>query len=64
MTYLLYGLRDGQERYEETLLLGNGRSMANIEKVKIIASKDGWGGFRVATYSDEQPDFGNVLTTD
>jgi hypothetical protein len=55
---VLYGLPKGStERYEEVLLLSNA-TPEKIEKVKVLASQDGFHSFRVA-YVDlsTPPDF-------
>lgn len=45
---LLYGIPKGQtERYMEELLLTNA-TPENIERVKILAGRDGFHSFRVA----------------
>lgn len=59
--YLLYGLAAGEtERYREVMLLSNGRSPADVERVKTVASKDGWHSFRTSTYNGEAPDFSKI----
>jgi hypothetical protein len=62
--YLLYGLENGENRpYMETLLLSCGRNMEDVNKVKRLASKDGFHSFRVATHIDgEMPNFAQALT--
>ena len=62
--YLLYGLENGENRpYMETLLLSCGRNMEDVNKVKSLASKDGFHSFRVATHVDGvKPDFIKALT--
>jgi len=61
--YLLYGLENGENRpYMETLLLSCGKSMEDVNKVKCLASKDGFHSFRVATHIDgEMPDFTKAI---
>ena len=55
--YLLYGLAKGEgQQYMESLLL-NTTDEKNIERVKVLASKDGYHTFRVATYNGEKPNF-------
>ena len=59
---LLYGLpKDATERYEEVLLLTNA-TPDKIERVKVLASKDGYHSFRVAKIDlSIAPDFGKVI---
>lgn len=59
---VLYGLPKGAtERYEEVLLLTNATPEL-IEKVKILAAKDGFHSFRVAEIDLENPpDFTKVI---
>ena len=61
---LLYGIPKGSaERYEEVLLLTNA-TPEKIEKVKEMATKDGFHSFRVATIDlDTPPDFTKTLNT-
>jgi len=62
MEYRLYGMPSNEiNRFMEVLLLSNGRSMADIEKVKAVASSQGFHSFRVATYNGEAPDFTKVI---
>jgi hypothetical protein len=59
---VLYGLpKDAKERYEEVLLLTNA-TPATIERVKALASKDGFHSFRVAVIDlTIPPDFTKVV---
>lgn len=55
--YIVYGLaKDDTERYMEELLLVT-TDKANIDKVRKLASAEGWHSFRVATYNGAPPDF-------
>ena len=55
---VLYGLPKGKtERYEEVLLLTNG-TPEKIERVKVLAARDGFHSFRVAEIDlSKPPDF-------
>lgn len=59
---VLYGLPKGAtERYEEVLLLTNATAEL-IERVKVLAAKDGFHSFRVATIDlSVPPDFTKVF---
>ncbi|HET9280352.1 MAG TPA: hypothetical protein VFR24_00120 [Candidatus Angelobacter sp.] len=59
---VLYGIPKGStERYDEVLLLTNG-TPETIEKVKALASKDGFHSFRVATIDlTTPPDFSKTI---
>lgn len=63
--FLLYGLPKGEtERHTETILYSKGKSEDDpmIEKVKGLASKDGWHSFRVAKFvPGTRPDFGRAV---
>ena len=59
---LLYGLAQGETRdYMETLLLSNGKTLEQIEKVKELAANAGFHSFRVATYNGEAPNFAKAV---
>ena len=60
---LLYGLPKGAtERYEEHLLLTNA-TPERIERVKVLAARDGFHSFRVAEIElGEVPDFGGTVS--
>lgn len=60
---VLYGLpKDATERYEEQLLLTNATPEL-IERVKVLAVKDGFHSFRVATIDlTVAPDFRRTLS--
>lgn len=61
MEYLLYGLAKGEtEAYMEDLLLVT-TDRTNIEKVKALATEDGFHSFRETTYNGEAPDFARVI---
>lgn len=61
MDYLLYAIPAGaKERWQEDLLTCT-PDEARIEHVKALAAKDGYHGFRVATYRGEAADFSKVL---
>jgi hypothetical protein len=56
--FLLYGLEQGENRdYMETLLYSGATTLAQIEKVKALATDAGFHSFRVATYNGEAPNF-------
>ena len=59
---VLYGLPKGAtERYEEQLLLTNATPEL-IEKVKVLATRDGFHSFRVAEIDlSKKPDFGKAV---
>ena len=61
---VLYGIPKGEtERYTEVLLLTNA-TPALIEKVKALASADGFHSFRVATIDlSVAPDFRKVINS-
>lgn len=56
--HLLYGLAKGEtERYTEILLLTT-TVKPNIEKVKKLATRDGFHSFRISKHVDgKMPDF-------
>lgn len=59
--YLLYGIaKDQTERYTEELLLVT-TNQSNIDRVKEIASQEGWHSFRESTYNGEAPNFTKTL---
>jgi hypothetical protein len=60
--YLLYGIPKGEtERYTEVLLLTNA-TPAKVEKVKELATRDGFHSFRVASIDlSVAPDFAKTL---
>ena len=59
---VLYGLPKGEtERYTEVLLLTNATA-ESIERVKVLAARDGFHSFRVAEIDlSIPPDFSKVL---
>lgn len=59
---ILYGLPKGAtERYEEVLLLANA-TPEKIERVKVLATRDGFHSFRVAEIDlSVAPDFTKVV---
>jgi hypothetical protein len=59
---VLYGLpKDATERYQEQLLLTNATPEL-IERVKVLAARDGFHSFRVATIDlSVAPDFGKTV---
>jgi hypothetical protein len=59
---VLYGIPKGKtERYDEVLLLTNA-TPESIDKVKVLAAKDGFHSFRIATIDlTTPPDFTKVL---
>ena len=59
--YIVYGLAKGETRdYMETILLTT-TEPKHIEKVKELATVEGWHSFRVATFNGEAPNFANTL---
>lgn len=61
--YLLYGVRNGDEDWQEEILLSGQPNRDKFEKVKQLATADGWGRFREATFTPgERPDFSRVLS--
>ena len=56
---LIYGLRAGNnERWQEELLIArHGLTMADIERVKGAAAKDGFHSFRVTKWNGGKPNF-------
>jgi len=62
---IIYGLPQGETRgYMEDILANfasNANDAANIEKVKVAASAQGWHSFRVATYNGEAPNFAKAV---
>jgi len=59
---LVYGLAAGEtERYMEQLLATACKTDADVERVKVIAAKDGWHSFRVTTWDGLAPDFLRVI---
>jgi hypothetical protein len=61
MEIIIYGLPKGETRdYMEDILANfesSANDQANIEKVKAVASAQGFHSFRVATFNWEKPDF-------
>ena len=60
---VLWGVKTGDEDWQQQILLaGPQATPANIEKVKVLAAKDGFGKFRVAKIDLSQPpDFSKVF---
>lgn len=59
---LLYGLEQGETRdYMETLLYSGATTLAQIEKVKQLATDSGFHSFRIATYNGEAPNFAKAV---
>jgi len=59
---LIYAIPKGEtERYMEDLISSRCRNMADVQKVKAAASKDGWHSFRVTTYNGEAPNFAGAV---
>lgn len=64
---ILWGLPKGKtDRLYEKVLYTKAKTKEDVEKVKIMAAKDGWHGFRVTNLDlDEKPQFGkNLLRKD
>lgn len=56
---VLYGVRTGNEAWQEELLC---TQPERFEEVKVLASKDGFGRFRIATVDlSEKPDFKKTI---
>jgi|GEM_PF-457809 len=54
--YVLWGLPKGsKDQIDAKVLLSNGRSMRDIEKVKKLAGRDGWHTFRVQVIDLSKP---------
>jgi len=54
-TTVLWGVRNGDEDWKETVLC---TQPERFDEVKIMATRDGWGRFRVATIDlTVAPDF-------
>jgi len=58
--YVLWGRKDGDRDWEETILVSSG-TKEQIEKVKILAKKDGWTHFRETEENWEEPDFKGTI---
>tara|TARA_R110002020_G_C15996605_1_gene749843 strand:- start:427 stop:630 length:204 start_codon:yes stop_codon:yes gene_type:complete len=58
--YILYGCKIGKEDWKEIILLTT-YEPKDIEKVKPLATKEGYDRFRVATFEfgKDFPDFSN-----
>lgn len=57
---ILYGVKEGDASWKETVL---STIPANFDRVKEIATRDGWGRFRIARIDlSEPPDFTKALT--
>lgn len=57
--YILWALPAGKtDRLDEKPLVSFPITTEQAEKVKAVASKDGWHGFRLALETGEIPDFG------
>ena len=56
---VLWGIPQGSnDAIDEKILFTKARSQADIERIKAIASKDGWHSFRVQILDSEaKPDF-------
>lgn len=58
---VLYGTRKGDAEWQEELLLSNATPEL-IERVKVLAARDGFERFRVATIDlTATPDFGGTV---
>lgn len=66
MEILIYGLKQGETRdYMEDLLAcfpKTDKSALNIEKVKEVASAQGFHSFRITGYNSEAPNFAKAVT--
>jgi hypothetical protein len=61
-TYILWGLPAGKSnRLDEKPLVSFPITAAQAEKVKAVASKDGWHGFRLALEDHRVPEFGKAV---
>ena len=57
-TFILWALPAGKaDRLEEKPLVSFPITAEQAEKVKAVASKDGWHGFRLVLETGGQPDF-------
>lgn len=65
MEIIIYGLPKGETRdYMEDILANfesSANDQANIEKVKAVASAQGFHSFRVAIFNWEKPDFAKAV---
>jgi hypothetical protein len=61
--YVLYGIPKGEtERYSEVILLSEASDAKRVEKVKELAGKDGFHGFRLARIDlTVAPNFGRNI---
>lgn len=59
LEFVLWGLPKGStDRIDEKVLYTQGKTLEQIEAVKIHAAADGWHSFRVQVLDlDEKPDF-------
>ena len=62
--YAMWGLPKGStERYDEVLLLSGASDYRRVEKVKELATRDGFHSFRIAAIDlDAPPDFARTVT--
>lgn len=58
---LVYGLKEGEPSYMETLLAEHIYSQSHAEKIKEAARKDGFVKFRVVPFTLEMPDFTKAI---
>lgn len=61
---VLWGLPKGStDELDSTILFTRGTTMAQIEKVKVLASADGWHSFRVQILDGSLPDFAKTVNS-
>lgn len=63
MELILWGRPQGSDdAIDDQPLYTQGKTMADVERVKAIAAKDGWHSFHVQTIDGSLPDFAGALT--
>ena len=63
--YVMWGIPKGStERYDEVVLLSDASDAARVEKVKQLATQDGFHSFRIAGINmTEIPDFAKTIAS-
>ena len=60
---LIYGLPHGETRdYMEQLLATNCRNASDVDRVKTVATAEGWHSIRVTTWDGSAPNFVKTVT--
>ena len=63
-TFILWALPAGKaDRLDEQPMTSFPLTAGQAEKVKAVAAKDGWHGFRLQVETNEAPNFAAALTT-